>query len=100
MRGSYSLREWEVNHLTGRIFRDIERLLCGVDKKISYVREDVCPYNIDTILTEQLGYEHLDEEQNNHDFWNFYKHPQTGVELTVFANVESFELVMYLTEEE
>lgn len=100
MRGKYHMMEWEIEKWRTRIFHDIEKLLCGIEKKIDYSAEDICPYNIETILTEHLDYEFVDEEVNNHDFWFNFENPNTKVQIVVFVNVMNFEFKMYLFERE
>ena len=100
MRGKYHMMEWEIEKWRTRIFHDIEKLLCGIEKKIDYSAEDICPYNIETILTEHLDYVLTDEEVNNHDFWFNFENPNTKVQVVVFVDVMNFEFEMYLPERE
>ena len=99
MRGSYRMMDWEIEKWTGIIFRDIEKLLCGVEKEIKYTECNLCAYNIENIL-ECLDYVYVEEDINHHDFWFFYENPHTEVKITVFTNVDTAELTMYLTEVE
>lgn len=98
MRGSYHLREWEKTHWTSILFRKIEELLCGCIEYIDLTREDICFSNVEDILTE-LGYTFEEEEPNNHDFCWYFTNYHTRVSLVVSADVETFELRIYLRED-
>jgi hypothetical protein len=100
MRGKYHMMDWEIEKWRTRIFHDIEKLLCGIEEKIDYSAEDICPHNIETILTEHLDYVLTDEEANNHDLWFNFENPNTKVHIVVFVDVMSLEFGMYLTERE
>lgn len=102
MIGSYRMMDWERDHLTRTIGAAIEMLRSGSKKEEILTGTDICPANVETILTEHLGFDFEDEDENHHDFWFIFHHPNDpdNLFLYLFVNVCTFEMKLFFEEDE
>lgn len=64
MRGQYYMPDWEVRHWVEILKRDVKNLLEGSAESHDYTKCDICPANIEQILTECMGFEVEERETN------------------------------------
>lgn len=101
MRGSYQMREWEIPHLTKIMEEALRQVEGKMGNKFDFTRMDICPYNISTILTEYLGFEEEDPDENNKDYWYVFTHPTypENARLFIHVNIDTLECKMFYEEE-
>lgn len=100
MRGQWHLRDWELDLWK----RKIEHYILYLERKkedIDLSEENINPYQVREVL-ETLGWEHTDSDSNGweQDHWMYFRHPNHKITLTVFSSGMTFELKLYISDEE
>ena len=98
MRGSYQMMDWEKTRVTNMVARALKNLKEYEIDHISFVRDDVNPYNLRYGL-EALGYEWSDNEENLYDFW-WYFTKENEPKVCVFFDAQTFDLNVRLCDYE
>lgn len=98
MIGSYRMMDWEREHLTRTIGVAIQSLRDGTRKEIDMTGSDICPANVSTIMTEHLGFEEEDIDENFCDFWFIFHHPNDPDNLYFYlqVDVQTFEMKLFM----
>ena len=97
MRGSYTMREWEVEYLTKAVKEAADFCEKNPYSTYEFGKLDICPYNIHEILTTKLGYEMCEVFESCMDISRQYIHPSWGNKehrLYVCINADIFDLFM------
>ena len=101
MRGSYKLKDWEVEKWKREFLRFIKRLetFKNENENIDLTSFDLCPSNVIDIL-ELLGWEQSDFDSNGweQDTWYDFTHPDYDFEVGFFYCGYTFR--MYLSRKE
>lgn len=99
MRGTHSMREWEIPKYEAILSREIERMKVLPSHRRSFVEENVCPANIIQTL-EALGWERIDFESNGweQDTWYYFVHQDYDFGITLFYCGYTFKIELYRTE--
>lgn len=101
MRGSYTMRDWEIPYLTKIIGDAVQEVENNPGSKFDFTSRDICPSNISDILTNQLGFEFEDEDANHLDFWFIFRKTdyKDDAYLYLHVNIDTLEVDMFYEED-
>ena len=97
MRGSYTMREWEVEYLTKAVKEAADFCEKNPGSTYEFGKLDICPYNVHEILTQHLGYNLYEVFACDMDISKQYSHPSwenCEQMLHVCIDAETFDLFM------
>ena len=100
MIGNYRMMDWEREKYTKFFSARLEKIRNGAVKEQNITDIGLCPSNVDTILSEHLGYDWEGEDDNNHDFWYIWHHPDDPDNLFLYLqiNLDTFEMYLFFEE--